>query len=62
MRQVLVDAVDQFPKHPLTLWLLEPLIGFERVKLMLKDFIGYKLTIGRSLIHEGNLHYEVIAQ
>ena len=27
VRQVLVDAVDQFPKHPLTLWLLEPLIG-----------------------------------
>lgn len=27
VRQVLVDQVAQFPKHPLTLWLLEPLIG-----------------------------------
>jgi cytochrome P450 len=27
VRQVLVDEVERFPKHPLTLWLLEPLIG-----------------------------------
>ena len=27
VRQVLVDQVESFPKHPLTLWLLEPLIG-----------------------------------
>ena len=27
VRQVLVDQVEQFPKHPFTLWLLEPLIG-----------------------------------
>jgi len=27
VRQVLVDQVEAFPKHPLTLWLLEPLIG-----------------------------------
>jgi cytochrome P450 len=27
VRQVLVEAVERFPKHPLTLWLLEPLIG-----------------------------------
>ena len=27
VRQVLVDQVAQFPKHPFTLWLLEPLIG-----------------------------------
>ena len=27
VRQVLVDQVDRFPKHPFTLWLLEPLIG-----------------------------------
>ena len=27
VRQLLVDQVDRFPKHPFTLWLLEPLIG-----------------------------------
>ena len=27
VRQVLVDQVERFPKHPLTLWLLQPLIG-----------------------------------
>ena len=27
VRQVLVEQVEQFPKHPLTLWLLQPLIG-----------------------------------
>lgn len=27
VRQVLVDQVDRFPKHPFTLWLLKPLIG-----------------------------------
>jgi cytochrome P450 len=27
VRQVLVDQVDRFPKHPFTQWLLEPLIG-----------------------------------
>ena len=27
VRRVLVDEVDDFPKHPYTLWILEPLIG-----------------------------------
>ncbi|WP_320667364.1 cytochrome P450 [Prochlorococcus sp. MIT 1307] len=27
VRKVLVDEVDLFPKHPYTLWILEPLIG-----------------------------------
>lgn len=27
VREVLVEQVERFPKHPLTLWLLEPLIG-----------------------------------
>jgi len=27
VRQVMVTEVDQFPKHPYTLWILEPLIG-----------------------------------
>jgi len=27
VRQVMVEQVEQFPKHPLTLWLLQPLIG-----------------------------------
>ena len=27
VRQVLVDQVEQFPKHPLMVWLLQPLIG-----------------------------------
>ncbi len=27
IRKVLVEEVDQFPKHPYTLWILEPLIG-----------------------------------
>jgi cytochrome P450 len=27
VRQVLVDQVEQFPKHPYTLWILQPLIG-----------------------------------
>ena len=27
VKRMLVDAVDQYPKHPLTLWILEPLIG-----------------------------------
>jgi len=27
VRRVLVTEVDQFPKHPYTLWMLEPLIG-----------------------------------
>jgi len=27
VKHILVDEVDQYPKHPLTLWILEPLIG-----------------------------------
>jgi cytochrome P450 len=27
VKRVLVDAVEDFPKHPFTLWILEPLIG-----------------------------------
>ncbi len=27
VRQVLIDQVQEFPKHPYTLWILEPLIG-----------------------------------
>ncbi len=27
VKRVMVDAVEQFPKHPYTLWVLEPLIG-----------------------------------
>jgi len=27
VRRLLVDAAEQFPKHPYTLWILEPLIG-----------------------------------
>ncbi len=27
VRQILVDEVEKFPKHPYTLWILEPLIG-----------------------------------
>ena len=27
VKRVLVDQVDQYPKHPFTLWILEPLIG-----------------------------------
>ena len=27
VKRLLVDEVDQYPKHPLTLWILEPLIG-----------------------------------
>lgn len=27
VKQVMVDAVEDFPKHPYTLWILEPLIG-----------------------------------
>ena len=27
LRRVLVEEVEAFPKHPYTLWILEPLIG-----------------------------------
>jgi hypothetical protein len=27
VRRVLVEEVEQFPKHPFTFWVLEPLIG-----------------------------------